>query len=224
MCTVVLPNYNLLKEASFPIAAITGLKTRAADRVGTDPFPLTCHGLLSQNQNNQATKNYSGGEMKEDTKKSLDTLFEAQKSKKEVEIKKAEERARSAEQFLSDFYKCRDEIIKPAMEEIGKYIKDKGVSFHIESNDERTDNREYQAASISIRFLTDSGSPSSGRDFFPYVSVVAAKDKQTVWFGESTIILGRGGHSESTGEAPLSAITEELIHKKVYAVLKEILS
>jgi hypothetical protein len=154
--------------------------------------------------------------MKENIRTALDSIFSAHEVKQRA-ADEAEDKRRNEEQaFLDAFVQKREGVIRPAMEEIGRAIKDKGHSYDIVTDD------GARRGGPSIRFCMPMGAKYHTGYDCPGLEVVADRHAHRVRFQESTMIPTRGGHSGSAGEAPLDDVTPELIQEKILKVVAEV--
>ena len=160
--------------------------------------------------------------MKNDIKSKLDTAFA---KLEEAQRDAAEEKAvaeTKAEAFRKRFLDVRESMIRPAMEEIGQYIRSKGYDFDITASD----GDKNGAASIKLTIIEG---PRSGfyrpgaNPTLPGLSVHCLSEKQVVGFHENTI-GNYGGHASGAGEFTLEQLTKDLVQDKVANVLAEMLS
>lgn len=161
--------------------------------------------------------------MRNEIKSKLDAAFHRHEASKRAAAT-AKREAETAEQvFLSEFVKARDTIIRPAMEEVGQYVKDKGYGYEVSTEDDKPslDGRSRSTpASIRLTiFLDDRHHPMREN---PGFSVICEKYERKVRFHESTMSPGRGGHAGSAGEAALTDLTNDMIQEKILKVVAEI--
>src|SRR5262245_29928479 len=154
--------------------------------------------------------------MKEATKAKLDGLFEKLNDRKRSEAEAQQVKESKEDLFLKQFKEVQDRVIRPAMEEIGAYIKSKGFDYQVLVEDDRISKddgrRRYVPASITFVFYPDQrGYPTHA---FPGLTVICEKTQQRVRFHESTISPGRGGYTGGAGETALSELTASLIQSK----------
>lgn len=156
--------------------------------------------------------------MKDDIKSRLDATFQKHEATKRAAIE-AKQVAETKEQiFLREFMEARESIIRPAMEEIGEYVKSKGHNYEVSTEDDSPslDSRSRSTPASIHLTLGDGHRPSHE---FPGFSVICEKGQQKVRFHESTMWPGRGGHAGSAGEASLSEVTKDLVQEKILKVV-----
>ena len=95
--------------------------------------------------------------MKEATKAKLDVLFQKLNDRKRSEVEAQQVEQSKEALFLKEFKEAQDRVIRPAMEEIGAYIKSKGFDYQILVEDDRISKDDgrprYVPASIKVRLL-----------------------------------------------------------------------
>lgn len=161
--------------------------------------------------------------MKDDIKSKLDAAFEKHEASKRAAAT-AKQVAETKEQvFLREFVEARDAIVRPAMEEVGEYVKGKGYSYEVSTEDDKPslDGRSRSTpASIRLTmFLGEGRYPSHEH---PGFSVICEKGQQKVRFHENTTSPGRGGHSGPAGETTLPELKKDLIQEKILKVVAEV--
>ncbi len=158
--------------------------------------------------------------MRDDLKRQLDELFskrEAAKSTAAVQ-KQATESKEAA--FLREFVAVQDQVIRPAMQEIGDMLSAKGFKFNITSRKEESDPDNRQRASIECVFY-DAADDDWDPHQCPKFSLICQKEKGNVLLHASTIAPRRGGASGPVGEYKLSDLTADLVQKKILGVFAE---
>lgn len=161
--------------------------------------------------------------MKEDIKSKLDTAFEKHEASKRAAAN-AKEVAETKEQvFLREFIKARDTFIRPAMEEIGEYVKGKGYSYEVSTEDDMPslDGRS-RSTPASIRLTMFLGERRHPVHENPGFSVICEKGRQKVRFHECTMSPAHGGRAGPAGEAALPDLTNDLIQEKIMKVIAEV--
>lgn len=161
--------------------------------------------------------------MKDDIKSKLDAAFEKHEASKRAAAT-AKQVAETKEQvFLREFVEARDAIIRPAMEEVGEYVKGKGYSYEVSTEDDKPslDGRS-RSIPASIRLTMFLGERRHPVHENPGFSVICEKGQQRVRFHESTMSPARGGHAGPAGEATLPELTKDLIQEKILKVVAEV--
>jgi hypothetical protein len=139
--------------------------------------------------------------------KSLNQHQEAKHKAAEVR----DQRVAEEDQFVREFYKVRDEIVKPAMEAIAAMVEEKGYPCDIKAKDAQTELSSSLPASIEIIINRD---PKRGQQQ-PHLEVICDKVQRKVRFHESTLGSGGMGTAHDVGEVTLDEISEDLIQEKL---------
>jgi hypothetical protein len=159
--------------------------------------------------------------MKKDVEQQIDAVFKAREDKAQRAHDVYKEKEDKATAFLQRFLAHRASVIKPALKSIADYLRTKGVDSRIEEAD---DQHSQQAASITISLpvatLDRNKHPSMENQ--PHLTVVCDKHAQLVRFHESTMSPTSVGHAGGAGEAKLEDVTEDLVHQKVLAIVKDV--
>ena len=168
--------------------------------------------------------------MKKDIEEQLDAAFDAHATRVEQRHQAKEQKESKEDTFLRAFKELRTTLIKPALDSVAKYLQAKEMRTHIAETDEGVTpgvGRSEQTG-ITIYFLTDDlrlgdrqHSVADHRQ--PHLSFTCDKHAEVVQFFESTISGTSGGHSGGAGSAKLETLTEDLIHNKVLALVRQIL-
>ena len=161
--------------------------------------------------------------MKDDIKSKLDAAFEKHEASK-LATATAKQVAENKEQvFLREFVEARDAIIRPAMEEIGEYIKSKGYSYEVSTEDDKPSldgrSRSIPASIRLTMFLGERRYPIHDN---PGFSVICEKWHQKVRFHESTMSPGRGGHAGPAGETSVPELTKDLLQERILKIVAEV--
>lgn len=163
--------------------------------------------------------------MDEALKAKLEQTFAAN-AEKQARVSEVRAKVVSAQdQFLQDFEVLSNELIRPALVEIGEFAKERGLPYRIEAAKESTDHKGAESQPfIGIIFIE--GDPDRYRHSHEYAGWSARGDKRKlkVWFHQRTMGPGRGGMAGATGEFPLSDVTRELVQAAVAKILTEILA
>ncbi|MEY9227674.1 hypothetical protein [Bradyrhizobium ottawaense] len=125
--------------------------------------------------------------------------------------------------FSREFIEARDTIVRPAMEEIGSYVKGKGYSYEISTEDDKpSPDGRSRSVPASIRLTIFLGERRYPVHENPGFSVICEKEQQKVRFHECTMSPGRGGHAGPADQATLSQITKDLIQEKILKVVADV--
>jgi hypothetical protein len=159
--------------------------------------------------------------VKDDIKSNLDAIFKkADDTKKEVQRVKEEREAKEA-QFLAAFQSCCANIVRPAMEEIGKYAESQGHPYQIAARDEKKlDSGLTEAATISILFPPEKNKYYRFSDV-PSFTVQCEKGRQQIGFLESTMRNGSGMTGPAGEGLALADVTQQLVQAKIVQVLQK---
>jgi len=164
--------------------------------------------------------------VKDSTKTSLDALLKADREKRDLRTIEQAEKRRLENQFLAAFYVQQETVIKPAMEEMGKYLERSGYAYRIEERKDvtQTDGR-HQPAAISIRFFEDQNSsrPFSQTNDGPAFTVMCDWRDRKVRFHESRMHFGGGGQAGPAGDAPLDQVNADFVQGRITAVLNDVM-
>jgi hypothetical protein len=164
--------------------------------------------------------------MKKDIQEQLDSAFDVH-AKKVEQLRHAKEQKESKEDaFVRTFKECRTTLMKPALEEIAKYLQTKSMRTLIEETDESA-TRGVERTSITIYLMTADERFGSQQQFDrrePHLSILCDRHATLVQFFESRIRGTSAGHSgSSAGSAKLEDLTDDLIHQKVLAIVLAVL-
>jgi hypothetical protein len=142
--------------------------------------------------------------VRDEIKSKLDAVF----AKHDESKRKAAEAHNKESSFLRAFLNVREETIRPAMDEVGEYVRGQGYTFRISTEEDGLSkggtNRPIPA-SIKIEFPI--GEPPTYDIPVPSFKVICEKDTQRVLFHENTT----GGQSSSAGDASLSELTGDIL-------------
>jgi hypothetical protein len=161
--------------------------------------------------------------MDQKMKKALDAIFEKQeaadKAAARARTTAEEEQAAALKQFLD----LRDSVIRPAMEKMHDYLKRRGFDSEIIVEDEgfKTVHGQPTMMPSSIKMKLGPAVRASNAQA-PYLMVACDKARARVDFRFSTFSAGAGGESGSSGEAGFDEVTEDLIQRKLLAVIEKI--
>lgn len=124
---------------------------------------------------------------------------------------------------MREFNAARDALIRPAMEEIGEYVKGKGYSYEVSIEDDKpSPDGRSRSTPASIRLTIFLGERRRPAHEHPGLSVICEKGQQKVRFHENTTSPGRGGHSGPAGDTTLPALTKDLLQEKILKVVAEV--
>jgi len=167
------------------------------------------------------------GAMKGDTREKIESLLDRYEDKLEKARKVAEKKKVEEAKFITEFKRIRGEIIRPAMEEIGKLLSDRDHDAKIFEEDESS---EYEgpttASSIEMRFYPFGYEKATfRRENTPFISFnVSTTFAKKVRVRGSNMLPGASGSSGPRGEHEMGQINEDLVEGEVMAIIEEILS
>ena len=157
--------------------------------------------------------------MKEEDKTHLESIMKGFEQKL-AKSKEAKERRQCEEDiFFMEFKRVRTEVIRPAMEDIGKELHARDHNFQIlEIGDERSKRDAKITMSITI-----GGVPTSAYAPENTASVsFSYAGHTTIAVHAITPIKNRSGFAEQGGNYAVSEITTDLVQKKILEVLEEV--
>lgn len=158
--------------------------------------------------------------MKDELKLSLQGIFES-KALSDADAKlRAAATAEARAASLAEFYKICEQVIEPAMQEVGAIIKSNGLDFRISSVKDEKRNNTGPENSIRFTIITDSSNHPLYE--YPGLSVIFDKFGGSVHFHASTIAPGRGGTSGGDGSMKLSELTADLIQTRIVAIAQKV--
>jgi hypothetical protein len=96
--------------------------------------------------------------MKSDIKKGLDDVFAKHEASRKAAAERQQAIQTKEEAFLKEFLEKRDSIIRPAMEAVGQYLKEKGYSSEI-TTEEDGYSKDLRSILIAGPGILASGSP-----------------------------------------------------------------
>ena len=163
--------------------------------------------------------------MEKKTKEELDCLMRNHE-KKSAKDKKLQEQLRSEEdEFLCKFQKVRKEVIWPAMEEVGGYLKNCGHEYRISQREETRDHQDRtQDANIKMSIFPGGTKSASYRDTStPSITFFAQKFRRIIWGHRSTMMPGRGGSAGSFAEFKPEEIKRDMVEREILTLLKNVL-
>jgi len=161
--------------------------------------------------------------MKDEIKAKLDVAFQKHEAAKRTAAEGKQIAASKEQVFLRGFMEARESIIRPAMKEIGEYVKDKGYDYDVSTEDDKpSPDGRSRSTPASIRLTIFLGERRYPSHEHPGFSVICEKGQQKVRFHENTTSPGRGGHAGPAGEAVLSDLTKDLVQEKILKVVAEV--
>lgn len=162
--------------------------------------------------------------MEKNSKEKLDKLIKRNQEKLARGKKLQDDIQSEEDELLRKFYEVRKGIIRPAMEEVGEYIKSNGHDYRISERDESTDYQgRTQDANISMSIFPGGIKSASYTDTqTPRISFFATKYKKIIWGHRSDIMPGRGGSAGSFAEFKPEEIKRDMVEKEILTLLEKI--
>lgn len=161
--------------------------------------------------------------MKSDLKAKLDATFQkVAADKASAEQRRLAKHAKESA-FVGEILIALDTIVKPAMTEIGEYLRAQGYDYQISTKDEISlaDKRSGPTpASVTVEFYQRGVRQAHGQT--PHLTVSYDRSKEEVTFHECTIWGNRGGHSGGAGTTTLSLLTEDLVQERLLKIINEV--
>jgi hypothetical protein len=155
--------------------------------------------------------------MKEETRSALKSIFDKREADQKAADEAQEKRLSEEDAFLKSFIQRREGVIKPAMQEIGEAIKERGYNYSISTEEDQ----HKSGSGASIRFNLLVGQRQGPES--PGLAISCDKAARSVRFHENTMTAGRGGHSRSVGEVPIEQVIPDLVQQKVLALIAQVL-
>ena len=159
--------------------------------------------------------------MEEPVRSKLDAIFMHHAVLRQADAKRmraVDERESAA---LSAFAKVRDDIIRPAMEEMGEYVKAQGYIYTIDTEaDGVGPDSAYNKADIRLTLYVDGR--RARKEDQPGLTVFCDKSRGLAQFHARTFTSGRGGHAGLVGEFEIAEVTTALVQEKILAVIAEV--
>ncbi len=164
--------------------------------------------------------------MEDDTKSRLAGLS----ANHEKKLAAGQQRKREVEDartsYLAKFGQLRDQILRPALEELVAEMANYGHYCKITERDitHESDGRRL-APNIRLE-LRPKGwdftgySPSSD---VPAITIYCNETKKKIHFHEATMGPGREGHAKGTGDYNLEEVTSALVEEKFLALVEQVL-
>jgi hypothetical protein len=163
--------------------------------------------------------------MKQDIQDRFEALFaaHAQKLAQERAAKAAKEIRE--DEFERLFQHCCDTSIASAFEQLGEYLRTKGLKTRLEQTQERRgrDGTVQHQRAITLRLLVGDDDRHYPEYEQPHLSLVCDKAKQLIDVIESTATLQSSGHTNAVGSVKIEQLTDEFLQEKVLLLLQEVL-
>jgi hypothetical protein len=157
--------------------------------------------------------------MKEENKSHLEAIMKKFDQKLAQSTDAKERRESEEDAFYIEFKRIRTQIIRPALEEVGKQLKPMGHNYEIT---EVGDERSKRDAKITMS-ITLGGVPTSAYTPENTVSIsFFHTGHTTISIHASTPIRNRSGFAGPRGNHAASEITTDLVQKTIIQVLEEV--
>ena len=159
--------------------------------------------------------------MEEPVRSKLDAIFTHHAIVRRADTKRMRTVDAREAAALEAFAKVRDEIIRPAMQEMGEYVKTRGYTYTIDTEaDGVGPDSAYNKADIRLTLYVDGR--RSRKEDQPGLTVFCDKSRGLAQFHARTFTSGRGGHAGLVGEFEFAEVTTELVQEKILAVIAEV--
>jgi len=170
--------------------------------------------------------------VKDDLKRELDAIFEANVKRVEKVEKARDLEAEAQAEFLAEFHKRRMETYRPALEEFANYIRPHGWTAKLVEEadtplryDSRSDrNSPSRPASVGLEFHHSTYDGQRSSMGYPHFHIYCDKRGRSVGFRESTIGPGHGG-SSGTGVSgtKIEDLTSDTLQERLVAYFKKLM-
>lgn len=160
----------------------------------------------------------------EEIKAKLQALFDADKQHKATVVKTIDEQQMREDQFVADFNRVRDEVVRPTFEDLAVFVHEQGWETDITTEDEKHDHQGKLEGRARITLSLFRNKPNYYRwHDHPHFSIMPNKRAGEVHFHTSTIGPGHGGSGGGAGSAKLEQLTPALIQERVAEFIKKLL-
>lgn len=166
--------------------------------------------------------------MKDELQQKLQAMFAKDRERVE-KVRTADDERRDREAaFLVEFAKIREEVIKPALNDVAAAVAEQGWTTEITESDEREQNGRGGAVTVDTPRITLSFFRGAKPNYYqwheyPHFSVRGDKRAGKANFHTSTTGPGHGGSSGGAGDIALGEITADVIHSKVVEYIGKLL-
>ena len=148
--------------------------------------------------------------------------------RKEEKIKRGKS---EQEEFIEEFTKIQDDIIRPVFERVKVKIESRGHKVYIETKEPSWDAEKNLTIEPLISFNLELlrkeekyKSPHYSTSDLPNLRFVCNSLGRKIWVHECTIGQGHGGHSGSRDALTIEQVTEEIVEKKLLGWLEDLMS
>lgn len=153
--------------------------------------------------------------MKEELKQKLEAEFARRNKEKERIAQNALIAKQEAEAFILKFMDLRDNLIAPAMREIGDFIKEKGFNYRIDVEDEKLQSVTNPThTDPSITFYYFKGDRMESPNHTHHVSFTGVRFTKKVKIYQSNMTKS-GGSSGPKGDLHISKINSDLVQEYI---------
>jgi hypothetical protein len=160
--------------------------------------------------------------MKDEIRSKFDAAFAKREEIKQAAADEQKARETKEEAFLRAFLACRESVMRPAMEEVADYVRSKGHSCEIKTEEYRAAAQRERARDASIRITFFTAKRDRPDYEFPGLAILCNQSAENVLFHETTMGPSRGGHAGGAGASSLVDLTADLIQEKVFNVIREV--
>ncbi|HKT28770.1 hypothetical protein [Dyella sp.] len=151
--------------------------------------------------------------MSGDISSRLDALLAERDAERQKYSSRVEENIRKANAAEKRFLELRDDVVRPAMEEVGRWLVGKNIQFEIDCSNYVLFNSSYPA--IEFEMVLD----ERGRGYSnPFYRVVWNHDK--VELTKNVRIYGGGTQASKAGDITLEELTKEKVQDDLLDVIK----
>ena len=165
--------------------------------------------------------------MDEDIKIKLHALLQEDQTKVAAVNQAVDLQKQREAEFVSEFIRVRDAIIKPAMQEIADFVANNGWRCEIISTEDRPSaGRESgKSAGIRLMFYRQGEQHRQGHHMnaYPHFGMYCDKRHLKVQLHESTTGPGHGGSSGGSGTVTLDTVTTDYVQHQISEYLPKLL-
>jgi len=145
--------------------------------------------------------------------------------RKEEKIKRGKS---EQEEFIEEFTKIQDDIIRPVFERVKVKIESRGHKVYIETKEPSWDAEKNLTIepliSFNLELLIKEEKYKYHTSDLPNLGFVCNSSAKKIWVRECTIGQGHGGHSGSGGLLTIEQVTEEIVEKKLLGWLEDLMN
>jgi hypothetical protein len=159
--------------------------------------------------------------MEKAIREDLDRLMQKY-NEKLAQVKMAKSDRESLEQaFAARFNEARQKVIRPVMEEVGRYLRRQGHDFQIcERGNAAVEGMDrYVSVKLSV-FPSDVRRAHFSEGRTPSVSFIASPGMRAVWVHRCSTMPGRQGIAGYVAEYPLEELTCQAVEREVLKLLR----